>query len=44
MHAITMVPTIKENYHNIARTFYYLLIGVWFFGILFFYMFNALND
>ena len=44
MHVITMVPSIKENHHNVATTIYYILIAAWFFGILFFYMFNALND
>ena len=44
MHTMAMIPSIKESSQNMATMFYYTLMAVWFFGILFFYMFNALND
>jgi hypothetical protein len=43
IHSMALVVEIKENHQNIAISIYYLLISVWFFGIIFFHMFNALN-
>lgn len=39
---MALIVEIKENKQNIAITVYYILIAVWFFGIVFFYMYNAL--
>ena len=43
MHIMAVIVEIRENFQNVAITIYYILIGIWFFGILFFYMFNALE-
>jgi hypothetical protein len=43
MHSMSLIVEIKENHQNIALTIYYVLISIWLFGILFFYMFNALS-
>lgn len=43
IHAMALIVEIKENKQNIAVAVYYILIAVWFFGILFFYMYNALS-
>ena len=43
IHSMALIVEIKENHQNIAVSIYYLLISVWFFGIIFFHMFNALN-
>lgn len=43
MHCMAVIVEVKENHQNIALSIYYILIALWFFGILFFYMFNALN-
>jgi hypothetical protein len=40
---MSLIVEIKENHQNIALTIYYVLISIWLFGILFFYMFNALS-
>lgn len=34
---------VEERSRDIAISIYYALIFIWFFGIVFFYMFNALN-
>lgn len=34
---------VEERSKNIAISIYYVLIFVWYFGIVFFYMYNALN-
>ena len=43
IHAMALIVEIKENKQNIGVTIYYILIAIWFFGIVFFYMYNALN-
>lgn len=43
IHSMALMREVKENHQNIAIAVYYFLITVWFFGIVFFYMFNALN-
>ena len=42
-HAMSLIVELRENIQNIAVTTYYILMTIWFFGILFFYMYNALN-
>lgn len=41
--AMILMRGISARSRNIAISFYYAIIFVWFFGIVFFYMFNALN-
>lgn len=43
LHCMSVIVEVKENHQNIALSIYYILMAAWFFGILFFYMFNALN-
>lgn len=43
LHSMSLMREIKENYQNIGVAFYYLIIAVWYFGIVFFYFYNALN-
>lgn len=43
IHAMALIAEIRENKQNIAVAVYYILIAVWLFGILFFYMYNALS-
>jgi hypothetical protein len=41
LHSMALMREVKENYQNIGVSVYYLLLAVWFFGIVFFYMYNA---
>lgn len=41
--AISFMRDVSERIKSIGILVYYVLIFVWFFGILFFYMFNALS-
>jgi succinate-acetate transporter protein len=43
LHCMAVISEVRENHQNIALAIYYILIAVWLFGILFFYMFNAMN-
>ena len=43
LHAMALIVQIDEKKQNIGVTIYYILIAIWFFGIVFFYMYNALN-
>jgi hypothetical protein len=43
IEAMFLMRGVQERSRNIAITIYYVLIFVWFFGIVFFYMYNALN-
>jgi hypothetical protein len=43
MHSMALISEIKENFQNVAVTIYYVLMFLWFAGILFFYFFNAYN-
>lgn len=43
LHCMALITEVRENHQNIALAIYYILIAVWLFGILFFYMFNAMN-
>jgi len=43
LHAMALIVEIKENQQNMGVTIYYILIAIWFFGVVFFYMYNALN-
>ena len=40
---MALIVEIKENTQNIGVATYYILMSIWFFGIIFFYMYNALN-
>jgi len=43
LYAMIMMRGVAERSKNIAISIYYTLLFVWYFGIVFFYMFNALN-
>lgn len=43
LHCMSVIVEVKENHQNIALSIYYILMAAWLFGILFFFMFNALN-
>jgi hypothetical protein len=41
LHSMALMREVKENYQNIGVAVYYLLIAVWYLGIVFFYIYNA---
>ena len=43
LHAMALVVQIEERKQNIGIAIYYIFIAIWFFGVVFFYMYNALN-
>ena len=40
-HSMGLVSEIKENMQNVGVAVYYLLIAIWFIGILYFFISNA---
>jgi len=43
IEAMLLMRGVEERSKNIAIAIYYVLIFVWYFGIIFFFMYNALN-
>ena len=43
LHSMALIVQVDEKKQNIGITIYYILIAIWFFGVVFFYMYNALN-
>lgn len=41
LHSMALMREVKENYQNIGVACYYLVVAIWYFGIVFFYMYNA---
>jgi hypothetical protein len=44
IYAMILMRGVEERFKSVAISSYYILIFIWFFGIVFFYMFNALNQ
>jgi hypothetical protein len=43
IEAMMLMRGVEEKSKNIAISVYYVLIAIWYFGIVFFFMYNALN-
>lgn len=44
LEVLNFMRDVPERAKNVGLLVYYIIIFIWFFGILFFYLFNALDS